>query len=94
MITHNILLSLLIGILFLLLSHPLTYQMTDKLLHSIRIRTSFDNVMGLPTVSGLLIHATVFTFLVFVVIQVKQTNMLPVSNRMIIDKPIESRVIE
>lgn len=51
--------SLLLAIAFLIISHPLTYIYSNRLLARINVRTSFDNAPGLPTVTGLLVHSGV-----------------------------------
>jgi formate-dependent nitrite reductase membrane component NrfD len=95
---HHILIAILIGILFIALSHPLTYQTSDKVLQSMNVRTTFDNMMGLPTLQGIVLHAVVFTLLVFLILHVKRVKFdkwrgMDERKSMVIEKPLESELI-
>lgn len=51
----NITLIVLATMLFVLLSMPNTYVLSNKM-----VRTTFDDTPGLPTIRGLLIHGGLF----------------------------------
>ena len=63
------LLSLKNGLLFVLISMPLTYKLVNSLTKRIGFQVSDDN--GCPTPVGLAVHTLVFTLLVFISMQIK-----------------------
>jgi UDP-N-acetylmuramyl pentapeptide phosphotransferase/UDP-N-acetylglucosamine-1-phosphate transferase len=64
--------SLLLAIGFIIISHPQTYAYSDQLLKRFRIRTTYDNASGLPTMMGLFIHAGVMMMLAMILLHKKQ----------------------
>ena len=52
--------TLMTTLLFLLIAHPLTYQLTQSLLGGV---FRIANKAGCPTMMGFLLHALVFTLL-------------------------------
>lgn len=52
--------SILSGIIFLIISAPLLYKLTDGLLKKISPNLSLCNSDGCPTQLGLIVHAIVF----------------------------------
>lgn len=67
--------SILVSILYVLLSLPCAYSFTDKLLKSSYIRTTFDNCPGLPTVSGSIIHGIFFMGITYIVLIFKEKEV-------------------
>ena len=63
------LLSLKNGLLFILVSMPLTYKLVNSLTKRIGFKVSDDN--GCPTPVGLAVHTLVFILLVFASMQIK-----------------------
>lgn len=64
---QHLLMAILCGILFLLLSHPYTYTLSDLVLGS-RIQTVYHD---LPTQNGLLVHSILYAIIVFAILSVK-----------------------
>jgi hypothetical protein len=62
-LVRNLLISLLSVVLFLIVSVPFTYQITNKLLGKIVAPTASEDGQC-PTTYGLFIHAVVFFLLV------------------------------
>ena len=86
----NILIAILLGILFLIFSHPLAYQASDKLFSAVKIRTSFDNVAGLSTFYGQLIHTFLFTLVVIFILHIKLDKNLVLNKKINFERPSES----
>jgi hypothetical protein len=63
---EKLLISLLSGLMFLVVSSPLMY----KLVNSITLRAGLDiETGGCPNLKGLVLHSFVFVILVFIVMQ-------------------------
>ena len=69
--------SVLIAIIFILGSLPITYTLSDKVLKYFKVRTTFDNCPGLPTIPGLLIHAILVALTVYVILLYKEKTENP-----------------
>lgn len=70
----KIMLACLLALLFVLCSLPKTYTLTDTYLKPIGIRTSFDNVQGMPSILGVFLHAIVFFVLVLISLLLKDKS--------------------
>ena len=63
---EKLLISLLSGVLFLIVSSPLMY----KIVNSFTMRAGLDiETGGCPNLRGLILHSVVFVILVFVIMQ-------------------------
>jgi hypothetical protein len=63
---EKLLISLLSGVLFLIVSSPIMY----KLVNSITMRVGIDiETAGCPHLNGLVLHSVVFVILVFIIMQ-------------------------
>ena len=69
--SKNIIFLLFITILFLLLSLPYTYNLSNDLLQNIGINTSAS---GCPNIVGILVHSIVFFIIVFLLFVVTKEN--------------------
>lgn len=67
--------SLLLSILFIVLSLPSTFSWSDKLLKRMKIRTTFDNCPGLPTVLGSIVHGLLFLIIAYIILSNKDPNV-------------------
>lgn len=63
---EKLLISLLSGVLFLIVSSPIMY----KLVNSLTMRVGIDiETAGCPHLNGLVLHSVVFVILVFIIMQ-------------------------
>lgn len=63
---EKLLISLLSGVLFLVVSSPIMY----KLVNSLTMRVGIDiETGGCPHLNGLILHSVVFVILVFIIMQ-------------------------
>lgn len=67
--------SLLLAIAFVILAHPQSYIFTDQLTkRSMRVRTTYDNAPGVPTIYGLLVHAVLFWIIAYGILRAKEPS--------------------
>lgn len=69
--------SVLLGILYVILSLPTTFLWSDKLLKGMSIRTTYDNAPGLPTVWGNVAHGILFIFISYIILAQKDYDPAP-----------------
>lgn len=71
--------AIILGLLFFVLSLPVSFQTTTTWLKPLRICTTFLDRQGLPTMTGSLIHTAVFTLLALILLSYKaeQPSTLP-----------------
>ena len=69
--------SILIAIVFILGSLPVSYTLSDKVFKNFKVRTTFDNCPGLPTIFGLLIHAFLISIATYVILIYKEKTENP-----------------
>ena len=68
MLRQRLLISLFSAVLFLILSLPIVYHFTNKLFASLQIHIL--DASGNPSMTGLLVHATVFAIITLVVMYI------------------------
>lgn len=56
------LIAIVLGIIFLIVSIPIIYNLSNTLFSKINLRTTYDN--GLPTPFGLVLHTLIFIIIV------------------------------
>jgi hypothetical protein len=61
--------SVMIGLLFILLSLPKTYQYMDITFRLAKIRFTYDNCPGLPTITGIVINACILTIIAHILLR-------------------------
>lgn len=90
--TSKWVISILIGLLFLLFSIPSAYSLSNRLLNSFSIDT-ITGADGLPSIAGLLIHTSLFILAVFLILVFKEINATTNQHREIkIEKPPTERI--
>lgn len=68
--------ALLLALIYIILSLPVTFQFTDSILRPARVRTTFDNCPGLATVSGSIAHGILFAVIAYVILIYKDKNKI------------------
>lgn len=86
MYVHPLKQSLILGLLFFILTLPFTYEQTDKVFQRFHLRTTFSDRLGLPTLVGSLSHAIVFMVLCFGLLVLKPQPTQP-EEKIKIEKP-------
>jgi hypothetical protein len=69
--------SLLLAIIYIILSLPISFSWSDKLLKSTKIRTTYDNCPGLPTVWGNIVHGIIFVIIAYIILTQKDLTISP-----------------
>lgn len=62
--------SVLVSLLFIILSQPKMYIFTNSLFKSSGIITTLDNCPGIPSIYGLAIHSVLFFGLTFLILTI------------------------
>jgi len=57
------------AIMFIIVTHPIFYNMTNKLV------TTYDNVSNCPTTTGVFLHAVLFFVLNYVFMKIAKSNL-------------------
>lgn len=83
MSTHQLKQSLILGLLFFILTLPFTYEQSNLLLHN---RITHSDRQGLPTLLGSLVHTLVFVVLAFGLLVWKTERVTP-EEKIKIEKP-------
>ena len=63
--------ALVLGMLFLIMSSPSMYKLSNSLLLQTPIRTTFENCPGIPTNGGLVVHSLVMASIAFLILSSK-----------------------
>lgn len=74
MITTNLLQAGMLAVMFLVMSHPLAYEISDGLLRPLIGRFARLAVDGSPTLVGILAHAAAFFLAAWGLLEVKDRD--------------------
>ena len=80
-------LSILLAIIFILISLPGCYGITDSILSKSNIRTTFDNAPGVPTVTGSVVHGFLYAVIAYIVLFLKDKTPIQEPPKIKIEKP-------
>ena len=72
--------AITVGLVFVLLSLPKSYEYIDMLVRPTGLRFTYDNCPGLPTVFGIVLNACLIAILVRILIQDKDITELNIPN--------------
>jgi len=71
MLNKTAITSLLLSVVMIILSLPISYTLSDTMMQRFKLRTTFDNCPGLPTPQGSLIHAGLFALIAYLILTYK-----------------------
>jgi len=69
---QKVLASFASAAIFVIVSHPETYKLTDSLVNTIGGRSVFNNMSRCPTIMGSFIHMIIFFILTYVAMTIRQ----------------------
>lgn len=87
MIQNKLFIAVALSIVFFILSMPMAYTESDKVLRSLKIRTTFDTRQGIPTTIGLILHAVLFFVIALGILLLKLPSKEIEQPEKHIDKP-------